>query len=118
MTNSHDDDVKSENIKRLLLRCGVSDKTQGFGFLANAVLLSLTERRRKISDIYSEIGDAIGYPETKVHHYVDYSIDHARKLCDTINQILGTKYASFQLKNKLVVSLLTMCYYRLYPSDI
>lgn len=114
MTNSHDDDVKSENIKRLLLRCGVSDKTQGFGFLVKAVLLSLTERRRKISDIYSEIGDAIGYPETKVHHYVDYSIDHARKLCDTINQILGTEYAPFRLKNKLVVSLLTMCYEKLY----
>ncbi|MCI9405177.1 MAG: hypothetical protein HFJ22_07145, partial [Clostridia bacterium] len=53
MTNPHDDDVKSENIQRLLLLCGVSDKTQGFGFLANAVLLSLSERRRKISDIYS-----------------------------------------------------------------
>ena len=118
MTNPHDDDAKSENIQRLLLLCGVSDKTQGFGFLANAVLLSLSERRRKISDIYSEIGDAIGYPETKVHRYVDYSINHARKLCDTINQILGTEYASFRLKNKLVVSLLTMCYCRLYPSDI
>lgn len=109
MKNFNDYQNEELDIKLMLDRCGVSQTTKGFGFLAKAIFLCELDPHRKISDIYSEIGADDNYNEHTVHNYVDYALNKAHDLCAFINETLNTTYKPYQLQNKLTVKLLVMC---------
>lgn len=101
---------EQNDIKKMLVRCGVSTNTKGFAFLTRAVYLYTLRSYRRISDLYSEIGAEFGCDEHTVHNYTDYALNKAKDLCAFINDTLGTKFISYRLNNKSAVILLAMCY--------
>lgn len=109
MTNN--DYIAQEfEIKKILLRGGVSPKIKGFDFLAKAVYMYTLDRDRKLSDVYAEIGAEAGCDEHTVHNYTDYALNTAKNLCAFINETLKTDYLSYRLNNKSAVILLAICY--------
>lgn len=110
MKSTKNTDAEKISVEKLLVRCGISPKLQGFDFLAKAVSIYSIGRDRKISDVCSEIGESIGYSEHKVHNYADYALGSSPTVCAFINETLGTDYLPYQLQNKRAVALLAICH--------